>query len=310
MNIQELSNAKFLTTFQSKVAEERRLTVEVLHYFREAERRLLHAEYGYSSLLAFAVKELKYSEPAANRRITAMRLLRDVPEVAKKIEAGALTLSSVAQAATFFRQSDKHHSAKMAAEEKREILESIENQSCRQTERVLVELGPELRPPSKEKRRAVAGGGTRVTTVLDAELNAKLEEIQNLLGKKMEFRELVARMADETIKQLRKKREGNPLVPARAAQATSEKGRAIRAHTKRNLWQRARSQCEWINPLSGQRCEERRHLEIDHLTPFALGGGNEIENLQLVCQAHNKLRAVEAFGRKKMSQYLPALRTR
>jgi hypothetical protein len=248
MNFCEMSNSKFLTAFQMKAMEERRLTAEVLLFFREAERRLLYAEYGYSNLLAFAVKELKYSEPAANRRITAMRLLRELPEVAEKIQAGALTLSSIAQASTFFRQSGKHNSKKVAPEEKREILKSIENQSCRQTERILAERCPELQPVLEEKQQAIAGGGMRVTTVLDKELAAKLEEIQILLGKKMNFKELVSHMADQTLEVLRKKRQEQASANARAAQPTAKVNhRTVRLSTKRNLRRRAADQCEWTN---------------------------------------------------------------
>jgi hypothetical protein len=307
MDFSQMSNAKFLTAFQTKVEEERRITAEVLLFFREAERRMLYAEWGYSSLLAFAIKELKYSEPAANRRITAMRLLREMPEVAEKIQTGALSLSTVAQASTFFRQNEKHRSTKMACNEKREVLNAIENQSCRQTERILLERFPDLCPAPDEKRRAVAGGGMRVSTVFNSELMTKLEEIQDLLGKKMELKDLVSRMADETLKNLRKKREGGGLAKVCTAQPTATESRSVRVSTKRHLRRRAGGQCEWTSLQTGKRCTERRHLEVDHLTPVAMGGGNEPENLQLVCRTHNTLRAIDAFGRQKMSQHVPSL---
>src|ERR1041385_7478273 len=208
MFFHELNNSQFFDAFKIKTIEERRISVEILKYFREAERRMLYAEHGYSSLMAFAVHELKYSEPAANRRISAMRLMRDVPEVAEKIEAGRLNLSGLAQAATFIRQSEKQRDKKMNKEDKREILTSIESQSYRGAERVLAERSPELRPEPREKKRAIAGGKTAVTMVLDAVLVQSLEDIQDLLGRRMELKDLLKMMATDTLERMRKNREG------------------------------------------------------------------------------------------------------
>ncbi|MCB9026576.1 MAG: hypothetical protein H6625_09690 [Bdellovibrionaceae bacterium] len=62
---------------------------------------------GYQSLFEYTVKELKYSEGQAGRRIQAMRLLKEIPEIEKKIESVALSLTSISQAKAFFREVKK-----------------------------------------------------------------------------------------------------------------------------------------------------------------------------------------------------------
>jgi hypothetical protein len=47
----------------------------------EIQVRRLYAEKGFASLFEYAVQGLGYSEAAAGRRIAAMRLLVDVPEI-------------------------------------------------------------------------------------------------------------------------------------------------------------------------------------------------------------------------------------
>ena len=89
------------------VHKERELTSEILHYFREVERRRLYAKRGYSSLFEFATKELKYSESQAQRRISAMRLLKELPVIEEKIKSGELSLTVISQAQSFFRQEAK-----------------------------------------------------------------------------------------------------------------------------------------------------------------------------------------------------------
>ena len=75
--------------------------------------------------------ELKYSEGQAGRRIAAMRLLKDLPadaaaRIETKITTGALSLSNVQQARSFFRdQSAAEPRRVITAAEKLNVLELV-----------------------------------------------------------------------------------------------------------------------------------------------------------------------------------------
>ncbi len=79
-----------------------------------------------------------------------------------------------------------------------------------------------------------------------------------------------------------------------AGAATSAKprasGRAIPAAVKRQVWQRDGGRCSYVDPETGRRCNSRHLIEIDHLLPYALGGGADPENLRLVCRVHHRHR--------------------
>jgi hypothetical protein len=77
----DLSNEALLRNTHALVAEERKLTTEILWHMHEIQVRRLYAEKGFASLFEYAVQGLGYSEAAAGRRIAAMRLLVDVPEI-------------------------------------------------------------------------------------------------------------------------------------------------------------------------------------------------------------------------------------
>lgn len=311
MNFSNLTSQKFTEKFKLIAQEERRITAEVLLYFREAERRMLYAEMGYAKLKDFAVKELKYSEPAAYRRINAMRMMRDVPELKEKIEEGTLSLSTVVQASTFVRQTEDHTKAKVTVEEKREILKALEGQSSREADRTLAEINPEIKPATPEKQRAQANGTTQVTTTLDAELMKQLEEIQILLNQKMQIKDLLKYLADEQLKILRKKSQ-------RDEKPTSEEGvedrianknrRHISAKIRRAVMNQAEHQCCFVDPVTQKRCEERYDLQLEHIIPKAWGGGDELENLEALCLTHNRLRAMQKFGAEQMQDFVPSLR--
>ena len=105
--LRTLKDFELLSLTKSLVQKERELTTQVLRHLAEIERRKLYCDLKYGSLFDYAVGELGYSEASAGRRIQAMRLMNEIPEVEQKIESGALNLSNICQAQGFFRDQKK-----------------------------------------------------------------------------------------------------------------------------------------------------------------------------------------------------------
>jgi len=133
MNLKHLSNEDLHTQTLAAANKERMSTIEVLWHLREVDRRMLYAIKGYRDLKEYCVKELKYSEGSAWKRISAMKALVEVPEIEEKIERGSLNLTQLNMARTHFRE------VKATIEEKKEILLTLENQNTRTTERILAQ---------------------------------------------------------------------------------------------------------------------------------------------------------------------------
>ena len=66
-------------------------------------------------------------------------------------------------------------------------------------------------------------------------------------------------------------------------------GRAIPAAVKRQVWQRDGGRCSYVDRETGRRCNSRHMIEIDHILPYALGGGDPA-NSRLLCEAHHRHR--------------------
>jgi len=98
MDLRACRDNELLSQIKAYVQSERDVLVKILHHLREIERRRLFCDLGYRSLFDYAVSELRYSEGQASRRIQAMRLIKDIPEVEAKIATGELSLSNVHQA--------------------------------------------------------------------------------------------------------------------------------------------------------------------------------------------------------------------
>jgi hypothetical protein len=94
-----------------------------------------------------------------------------------------------------------------------------------------------------------------------------------------------------------------------AGSRTASKSRYISRFTLREMKHRDQHQCQYKDPNTQRQCEAQFFLQNEHIIPFAKGGTNEISNLQQLCPAHNRLRAIEQFGINKMKNYLPQLRS-
>ena len=75
---------------------EQALQLSVLDHLREIDARRLYLRRGYSSLFDYTVRELRYTEAAAWRRIKAMRLCRETSGVRERLQDGSLNLSNAA----------------------------------------------------------------------------------------------------------------------------------------------------------------------------------------------------------------------
>src|SRR4051812_4801316 len=96
-NIRSFSDQDLLEKSKDLLAEEKRITLAFIEHLREIERRMLFSELGFSSLYELCVRKLGMSEGSAYRRISAMRLIRDVPSAKPDFESGKLSLSTATQ---------------------------------------------------------------------------------------------------------------------------------------------------------------------------------------------------------------------
>jgi hypothetical protein len=79
------------------------------------------------------------------------------------------------------------------------------------------------------------------------------------------------------------------------SEANPKSARHIPAAIRDSVYTRDNGRCTFTGP-NGVRCNTTRNLQIDHVKPFALGGGNDASNLRLLCAKHNQLRAKRTFG--------------
>lgn len=330
MNHKNLTDTALLSNTKSLVNNERELLTQILHHLREVDRRKLYSALKYKSLFEYAVKELSYSEDQAYRRINAMRLLKELPQIEEKINTGALTLSSLSVATQVFRAEVKAQGKYRSTDGKLKVLEAIENKSKREAEVIAQSLShapkemlkPEFVKPLGEEH-------IEVRFTARKSLETKIQRLKGLLAHShpnLSTAQLFEKLCDEFIankeRTLNKPAHQEELrqMPQQVTTHTSSRPphpeglrsrqfascdhrtraravgrRYIPAHIKRLVWQRDKAKC--------CNCGSQYAIEIDHIKPHAQSGPSTPENLRLLCKSCNQRSAIELFGMRKMERY-------
>ena len=266
MNLRFASQAELLSLTKAAISQERLSTIKVLHHFREIERRRSFS--GHSSLFELAVKHFGYSAASAQRRIQAMRPLKDLLEFKTKIESGELSLTAAASAQSFFRRSNVLKSAKV------ELLNSCLNRSSREVEKEIAKLEPAV--DKRPDIRYSKSDRLRMSINISEGLYEKLE--------KLKF-ELQCSSIEQVIEKLADQAKSLPAPEVKARQ----KNRYIPKATRRIVLKKSKPHCAYTHPESGKPCIETAKLQFDHIYPYSKGGPHLTENLRLLCAHHNKL---------------------
>ncbi len=307
MKLKNLSDDVLIERLKNLVQEEREILMSVLHHLREVERRRLFAKYQCASLFAYAVTELKYSESQADRRISAMRLLRDVPQkdtpqLEAKITSGCLSLTNLVLAQTLFSR-EKKAGRQMDPETKLTVLSRLENQSTRQAEKIVCGISPEMQARKKE---------LHFNLIEDDSLREKLLRLKGHYAHaqpNLNLTDLLHRLCDEKLEGINRLKSPSapgtlrkttaPTAAPRVAASSRIAGvpcASSQTEVRRQVWRRDEGRCS--------NCGSTFALEIDHVLPRAAGGPSTVENTRLLCRACNQRAAIEYFGLKKMAGHL------
>ena len=260
MRLSHVANKILLSNTKKLAGAEREATVGLLHHLKEIDKRKLYCDLKYSSLFAYCVQELGYSEGAAQRRIVAARALAEMPEIEKKIKDGSLNLTNISLVNQIIDDPIQ----------KREVFKEVENLTKKECEQKLFEISGKELIPDKTKR--ISKDKIQVAVVLSEETMELVERIKALLGKNIEMDELVQFMAKEAIKSVEKTKfkQAKP----RHSLSPAKVGRAIPAALKREIYARDKK-CS--------NCGSIHNLNYDHILPYSMGGPTTRENLRLLC---------------------------
>jgi 5-methylcytosine-specific restriction endonuclease McrA len=262
MKLTHLTDKTLLNDTKVLTQRERKITLELLWHLKEIETRRLFSDLKYGSLFDYCTRELGYSEGSAQRRIVAARALRSMPEIEKKIESGALNLSTVGLVQRVLKNA--------TIDEKRKAFEEIEFKTQNQVLEILKQN------PLVEKKHSIEVD--EETLQLIKELKSLKPDIDPI---KVALKAAIAQAKKEKFK----------LTDKPKTRVIETKSRTPSYAIKRALAKRAEYKC--------QNCGSMYALQYDHRVPWARGGQTKIENIRLLCRNCNARSALQAGLRSK-----------
>jgi hypothetical protein len=245
---------------------ERKTLSEIIELLRLNFNQKVFAKMGYSHLVKYMVSELGYSESAAWRRWTALKITEELPEAKKMLQDGVVNLSSLGKLS--------HHMKNEPIDKKRKALSVIQNKTLNEAEKSL--FGITGRNTERQDLLQRASENTqRMSVTLSDETVEKLNKLKQLM-QKTKNDEVLNFALDCAIKNFSEK-------PVKQSKS-SPIARVARGNLRQEVLKRDSHTCQYPG------CDETKYLHLDHQVPFAQGGLTTSSNLSVLCSTHNRLK--------------------
>ncbi len=300
------------------------------------DERKSFRDLGYSSMLEYCQRDLGLSEDVAKKYLRAARIARERPVLFDMLADRRLSVSAVLTLGPWLESGANDDLIAAAVGGSREEIEWLIASRCPQPEMLAFEAkvsatmtsdasiqvtlegapGPacpstapespsSLVPlPSAATLKPLSADHVALTVTMSRATREKIRRAQELLGHTVApeaIAEVLDRALDQLIVALEKRKHGLHRKPRGVRAKASCRARHIPADVRAEVHERDHGVCTFVSE-AGQRCELRHALEYDHMVAVADGGPSTVENLRLLCGAHNQLEAERRFGKERIAQ--------
>ena len=313
-----------------------RLEARVVAHLAEVEARRLHLLVGCSSLYDYCRKRLGLSDYEAFVRIAAARVARKYPLVFGMLDRRQIHLSGVCEVRDFL--TPENHRAlleEVSGKTKLQTREVLRAHFPLADIPARMQKLPALEPLAPGRYHLQLTISREQKDKLE-----RARDLLSHANPEGDLAVVVERALDVLIARLEQRRFGHihppkpplmkatprePLIdegPIRSAPSNEVKNASVPAPPKpkpkpepkpdapkrqhithwvrRQVVARDGARCAFVGD-DGQRCEARAFLQFHHRHPWARGGREGSANLELLCHAHNRLRAEQDFGEAHMA---------
>ncbi len=156
--------------------------------------------------------------------------------------------------------------------------------------------GPVSQPPAPRHTptlQPLAPGRWKVQFTAGADLHDKLERLQALMRATVpdgDLATIIDAAVTEKLAQMERRRSAATDRPRKSVPETKVEpsSRHVPAAVRRSVTVRDGGQCAYRD-VQGRRCSARVWLQYHHRHPYGMGGDHSVDNVALLCHAHNRL---------------------
>lgn len=286
-----LSDEELLGRLRRNAKSERRIQAQFLAYLAVVEKRRLFALEGYTSLFAFVVQSLGYSEATALKRIQVARKAIRFPRIYECLVEARVSLTGLSKLSPYLTEANHEL-----------LLNQSSGKSVTEIENIIVAHFPKAAVKDSVRNRVTPLSVDQVHVNFSASkaFAEKVKKAKALLSHKYPQ----GRLEDifgEALDLLLQKHEPKEKRSIRNTTVANPNNRYLPQAVRNEVRKRDGDKCSYISP-EGHACDATHFLEFDHVFPWALGGEHESRNVRLLCRTHNRLSAEIFFGSKWMEQ--------
>jgi hypothetical protein len=328
-----LSDEALFQSLLAVLSAHRSCTVDLIAHLTELDARRAHLGLGFSSLFAYCVERLGFSEDEACRRIDAARLSRRYPRILALLASGDLTLTAVGLLKPYLTQDNVADLlAGVSKKPSRAAREWLAAHFPRADVTAGIRALPRQLPPTPLTQTTLDVAGrtpendspenTPLTTGAPPPPVTSRPRVEPLSAERFAIRLTVSRSVRDAFELARDLlRHRNPtgdlevvfelavrgLVERLERERFGRTKRAARRHagkrtrvandTRRIVVDRDGLGCDFVG-VDGHRCASRAFLEFDHIDPVGAGSGSAPVNVRLLCFAHNQYAAESFYGKE------------
>ena len=286
------------------------MEAQLLEVLMEMRQKKLFIELGYSGIYNYCLHELKLSEAQSYYFKKVAEKSEEVPQLSAAIKKGELNISNARRIVPV-----------VTSQNIEDWIGKAQTLTQKELEREVATVNPNSHKKKsvKEKIKVVSPKLLELKVGIDTETEKLLNRLKDILAQKRQetvnLSEVLRWLAQEMVQRhdplekakrasYRKKTNApkpktSPVkpvnksapVPDKKSQPWTRTGlthrRAIPAVVKHIKWQSSGGQCEAVS-LLGNRCREKRRLELHHRIPVSQGGADTVQNLSLVCRLHHQ----------------------
>ncbi len=340
--LQNVPDHALLEGLRALAVRDSGLEADLLVHLGEVDARRLHLAQGFSSLFAYCLEVLHFSESVAFQRIGAARAARAFPLILERVRRGELHLSGLRRLLPHLTPANHV-----------ELLDRARHRSKRAIEEMLADRAPKpdappavrrviqpaAAPPALERPAATPSPGAesvaripmpppapprqegkppsteplgesryKIQFTAGPAAYAKLCQAQALLRHPIpdgDLARIFERALDALLREARRTKFAETSSP-RAKRADVE---TVPGPTSRHIPAAirravvARDGERCTFVAHGRRCAARDGLEFHHVVPFARSKRHRVQEITLRCRAHNGYAATQDFGAEYMARF-------